>query len=164
LTRHAALNLACLLEVGQQAKCTISKILLIKDSNQAQVQPSSFGDRYCLSVKSRKLSVATVSVWVHLEQETPSIFFYELLNARNKKLSPYEQCTRTKYQRFVNKALRSAFKKRIISMPTLLQGLHMMSLTKSVPNGLKPRKCKCMSRRLSPTFPKKTRSKTKLQG
>jgi hypothetical protein len=69
---------------------------------------------------------------MHLEQETPSIFFYELLNARKKK--PHNELhTRTNFQCFVNEALRSAFKKLIVSMPTLLRGLHTMSLAKSVP-------------------------------
>ena len=47
----------------------------------------------------------------------------------------------TKFQRFFNKVLHSAFKKLILSMPTLLRGLHTMSLVKSVPEGLKPREC-----------------------
>jgi hypothetical protein len=49
---------------------------------------------------------------------------------------------RTSFQRFLNEMLRSPFKKLIISMPNLLQGLHTMSLTKSVPEGLNPQECK----------------------
>ncbi len=49
---------------------------------------------------------------------------------------------RTKFQHFLNQALRSSFKKLIVSTPLLLQGLHMMRLLKSVPEGLKPRECK----------------------
>jgi hypothetical protein len=50
--------------------------------------------------------------------------------------------TRTSFQRFLKKMLRSPFKKLIVSVPNLLSGLHTMSLTKSVPKGLKPRECK----------------------
>ncbi len=48
---------------------------------------------------------------------------------------------RTNFQRFINQVPRSSFKKLIVSMPLLLQGLHMMSLLKSVPEGLEPREC-----------------------
>jgi hypothetical protein len=37
---------------------------------------------------------------------------------------------------------RSSFKKLIVSTPLLLQGLHTMSLAKSVPDGFKPQECK----------------------
>ncbi len=42
----------------------------------------------------------------------------------------------------LSKAPRSSFKKLIISTPSLQQGLHKMSLAKSVPDGLCPRECK----------------------
>jgi hypothetical protein len=61
-----------------------------------------------------------------------------------------EQRTRTNFQRFVNKAPRSAFKKLIIATPSLLQGLRTMSIAKSVPDGLKPRKYKCTKLREPP--------------
>ncbi len=70
------------------------------------------------------------------------IFSYESLNARKQKNTTDELHTRTKLQRFLNQAPRSSFKKLIVSMPSLLQGLHTMSLLKSVPEGLKPRECK----------------------
>jgi hypothetical protein len=50
--------------------------------------------------------------------------------------------TRTAFQRFINKTPHSTFKKLIVSTPALLRGLHTMSLSKSVPEGLNPRKCK----------------------
>ncbi len=49
---------------------------------------------------------------------------------------------RTKFQWFLSKALCSSYKKLIISTPLLLQGLHTMSLAKSVQDGRKPRECK----------------------
>ncbi len=58
------------------------------------------------------------------------------------KITTDELRTRTKFQRFLNKMPRSLFKKLIVSMPGLLQGLHTMSLTKSVPKGLNPQECK----------------------
>ncbi len=59
-----------------------------------------------------------------------------------KKNPTNELCMRTKFQRFLNKAPCSSFKKLISSMPLLLQGLCTMCLTKSVPDGLKPQECK----------------------
>jgi hypothetical protein len=50
--------------------------------------------------------------------------------------------TRTTFQRFLNETLHSPFKKLIVSTPGLLQGLHTMSLAKSVPQGLNPQECK----------------------
>jgi hypothetical protein len=61
--------------------------------------------------------------------------------------------TRTKFQRFLNKVLRSSFKKLVVSTPSLLQGLHMMSLTKSIPEGLKPQECECTKLREPPPVP-----------
>jgi hypothetical protein len=46
------------------------------------------------------------------------------------------------FLRFVTQALRSSFKHLIMTSPTLLQGLHKMSMLKMVPDGLKPRECK----------------------
>jgi hypothetical protein len=60
----------------------------------------------------------------------------------SKKNPIIELRTRTNFQRFLNKASHSFFKKLITSMLLLLQGLRMMSLVKSVPNGLKPQECK----------------------
>jgi hypothetical protein len=59
----------------------------------------------------------------------------------NEKITTKELLTRTNFQRFLNQALHSSFKKLIVSMPSLLQGLHTMSLLKSVPEGLKPQEC-----------------------
>jgi hypothetical protein len=69
-------------------------------------------------------------------------FSYKLLNARKQKKTTNELLTRTKFQCFLNQAPHSTFKKLIVSMPSLLQGLHTMSLLKSVPEGLQPQECK----------------------
>ncbi len=58
------------------------------------------------------------------------------------KITMDKLCTRTKFQQFLNKMPHSSLKKLIISMPGLLQGLHTMSLPKSVPKGLNPQECK----------------------
>jgi hypothetical protein len=59
-----------------------------------------------------------------------------------KKICTDKLSARTKFLRFLNQAPSSSFKKLIVTSPSLLQGLHQMSLLKSVPEGLKPRKCK----------------------
>jgi hypothetical protein len=61
---------------------------------------------------------------------------------RNKKNPTDKLGTRTNFQRFVNEAPCSSFKKLLVSMPSLLRGLGTKSLAKSVPDGLKPHKCK----------------------
>jgi hypothetical protein len=58
-----------------------------------------------------------------------------------KKKTTNELRTRTNFQRFLNQVPRYSFKKLIVSMPSLLQGLHTMSLSKSVTEGLKPQEC-----------------------
>ncbi len=59
----------------------------------------------------------------------------------NKKNTTDELFTRTNFQHFLNQAPRFSFKKLIVSTPLLLQGLHTMSLLKSVPDRLKPQEC-----------------------
>jgi hypothetical protein len=59
-----------------------------------------------------------------------------------KKITTDKLRTRTSFQRFLNKTPHSLFKKLIISTPNFLQGLRMMSLAKSVPEGLIPQECK----------------------
>ncbi len=54
---------------------------------------------------------------------------------------------------FLSKTLHSSFKKLIVSTPLLLQGLHTMSLAKSVPDGLKPQECKILRLREPPHVP-----------
>jgi hypothetical protein len=50
--------------------------------------------------------------------------------------------TRNNFLCFITQAPSSGFKKLIVTSPTLLQGLHQMSLLKMVPDGLKPQECK----------------------
>jgi hypothetical protein len=79
----------------------------------------------------------------YLEPEMALFFFLRFAQCRKtKKISTDELHTRTKFQWFLNEAPRSSFKKLIVSTPLLLQGLHIMSLAKLVPEGLKPRECK----------------------
>ena len=51
------------------------EILLYKENTQAQEQPSSFGDRYCLSFKSRKVLVTQVSVGRFKSKKRRPTFF-----------------------------------------------------------------------------------------
>jgi hypothetical protein len=70
-----------------------------------------------------------------------AVEIFSSLNARKQKNTTNELLMRTNFQRFPNQAPRSSFKKIVVSMPSLLQGLHLMSLLKSVPEGLKPQEC-----------------------
>jgi hypothetical protein len=63
------------------------------------------------------------------------------LTQENKKNTTDKLRTRTNFQRFLNQAPHSSFKKLIVSSPSLLRDLHTMSLSKSVPEGLKPQEC-----------------------
>ncbi len=45
------------------------------------------------------------------------------------------------------------FKELIVTSPTLLRGLHTMSMTKTVPDGLKARECKQIKLREPPPVP-----------
>jgi hypothetical protein len=69
------------------------------------------------------------------------LFPYESLNARKQKNTTNKLLTRKKFQNFLNQAPYLFFKNLIVSTPLLLQGLHRMSLLKSVPEGLKPQEC-----------------------
>ena len=71
-------------------------------------------------------------------------FPYESLNVRKQQITTNKLLTRTTFQRFLNQAPCLSFKKLTVSMPSLLRGLHTMSLLKSlksVPEGLKPQEC-----------------------
>ncbi len=70
-----------------------------------------------------------------------------------EKIRTNKQHTRTDFQRFISETPRSSFKKLILSTPKLLGGLHTMSLSKSVPEGLNP--CECERTKLCkpPPFP-----------
>jgi hypothetical protein len=81
------------------------------------------------------------------------IFSYESLNARKQKNTTNKLLTRTHFQWFLNQAPCLSFKKLIISTPSLLQGLHTMSLLKSVPERLKPRECGHTKLREPPPVP-----------
>jgi hypothetical protein len=75
------------------------------------------------------------------------------LNARFEKASTNVLPTRTQFQWFLSNTLRSSFKKLVLSTPSLLQGLHSMSLAKLVPNSLKPQECKRLRLREPPPVP-----------
>ncbi len=125
----------------------------------------------CYSPTSSQTRVLIVqaSVAAYL-QDLPSRFFsYELLNARKQK-KYYQRATyEDKISMFPQPSTALSFKKLIISMPSLLRGLHTMSILKSlksVPERLKPRECKrtkLVSHRLSPTYLRRMRYKKRLQ-
>ncbi len=126
------------------------EILLSKSNHQAQEQPSSFGDQYCLLFKSRKELVAWVSVGHFKSKKRHSTFFsYK----ETGKITRDKPRTRTKFQQFLNKMPCSPFKQLIVSTSGLLQGLHMMSLAKSVPKEFNPQECKQTKLREPPPVP-----------
>jgi hypothetical protein len=86
----------------------------------------------------------------YLQDSQLRFFSYESLNARKQKNTTNKLLMRTNFQRFLNQVPRLSFKKLIISTPSLLHGLHTMSLLKSVPEGHKPRECKHTKLRESP--------------
>jgi hypothetical protein len=90
-------------------------------------------------------------------QDLPSRFFStSRLTQENNKITTNELLMRTNFQRFLNQVPRLSFKKSIISTPLLLQGLHTMSILKSlksVPEGLKPQECECTKLREPPPVP-----------
>jgi hypothetical protein len=88
-------------------------------------------------------------------QDLPSKNYFPTsrLTLEVKKITTNELHTRTKFLHFLNQAPHSLFKKLIVSMPTLLQGLHMMSILKSVPEGLKPQECERVKLRKPPPVP-----------
>jgi hypothetical protein len=57
------------------------------------------------------------------------------------------------FLKFVTQARRSRFKQLILTSPLLLQGLRKMSMSKMVPDHLKPRECKRIKLREPPPVP-----------
>jgi hypothetical protein len=91
---------------------------------------------------------------VYLEQEMPSFFPLQFAECKKpRKITTNKLLTRTKFQRFLNKALLFSFKKLVVSTQSLLQGLHTISLAKSVPKGLKPQECERTKLREPPPVP-----------
>jgi hypothetical protein len=89
----------------------------------------------------------------YFEQELPLFFSYDLLNVRKQKNTTDKLLTNTKFQCFLNKVLHYSFKKLVISMPSLLQGLHTMSLAKNVPDRLMLQEWECTKLREPPPVP-----------
>ncbi len=111
--------------------------LLNKDDLQATGTISTF-----FSSQGRVFVLRVSRRGTYLEPKVRSLFSATICSMQEiKKINTNGLLTRTKFQWFLSKAPRSTFKKLIISTPLLLQGLHMMSLAKSVPDGLKPQEC-----------------------
>ncbi len=119
------------------------KILLTKNNSKLKAhnpQASATGTDFPAS--QAQVLVLPSLCWAYYKQETPSIIFPMIRSSQEaKKITTDKLHTRTSFQWFLNKIPGSPFKKLIISMPNLLQGLRTMSLAKSVPNGLNPQEC-----------------------
>jgi hypothetical protein len=110
---------------------------MLKNNPQASGTSTDF-----LANQGRVL-VARVSVGqVKSKKSRQKIFLRVAISKKSRKICTDELHTRTAFQWFINKMPRSTFKKLIVSTPALLRGLHTMSLSKSVPEGLNPRECK----------------------
>jgi hypothetical protein len=121
LTRCAALNLAYLLEVGQQAYCTISKFVYTGTTPSSRHDPQASKTGTDFPASQAQVLVLPSLCWAYYEQEMPSSFFPTICSMREaKKITTDELHTRTSFQRFLNKTPHSPFKKLIVSMPNLL--------------------------------------------
>ena len=74
-TTHAALNLACLLEVGQQAWCTILKFTYQEQLTSSSYDPQASGTGTDFTAIQARVLVLPSLRWVFHEQETASNFF-----------------------------------------------------------------------------------------
>ncbi len=130
------------------------EILLSKNNHQAQERPSSFGDRYCLSFKSMKVLVTQVSVGC-----------FKPTKKREKLLG-------TSYVRGpnFNGSSTKCHVLRSSNLSSQCQGYYKGYIWWALRN-LSPRDSthknasepSYVSHRMSPTSPRKTRSKKKLQ-
>jgi hypothetical protein len=74
-TRHTALNLACLLEVGQQAWCTILKFTYQEQPTSSSYDPQASGTGTDFPSTQAQVLVSPSLCWALHKQEMPSIFF-----------------------------------------------------------------------------------------
>ncbi len=92
LTRHAALNLACLLEVGQQAQYTISKFFQTRTTIKLKNDPQVLGTGTAFLSSQGRYQLHETPLGTSRARNAVDFFSYELLNARNKKKS-YQRAT-----------------------------------------------------------------------
>jgi hypothetical protein len=133
----------------------VHNLQIHKQGSKIQEHLSSVGVLQPYFKASKGISLTSLHRSV-LTRFAVEFFSTSCLMQENKNIITNKLLTRTKFQRFLNQALRSSFKKLIVSMPSLLQGLHTMSILKSlksVPEGLKPRECKRTKLREPPPVP-----------
>jgi hypothetical protein len=76
------------------------------------------------------------------------------LTQEKRKIPTDELPTRNPdFLQFVTQTPRSRFKHLILTSPSLLQGLRKMSMSKMVPDGLKPQECERVKLRKPPPVP-----------
>ena len=86
----------------------------------SRYDPQASGTSIDFLLSQARVLVLPGLLWAYFEQERSKKNPYDMLNARNEKNTTNKLLTRTDFQRFVNKAPHSAFKKLIVSMPSLL--------------------------------------------
>jgi hypothetical protein len=135
--RHAPLTLCVYLRLAIRPSAQFAD-----SPNKNDLQ--AMGTGTALSASHGGVLVPRVSGVAYLDPKV-QLFFPTICSMQEiKKITSNELYTRTNFQQFLNlnEAPQSSLKKLIVSSPLLLQGLHMMSLAKSVPDGLRPRQCK----------------------
>ncbi len=124
-------------------------------NSSKQGQPPSNGDLiYLFSSQGRVLFLQVSCRGTYLESRWRP-FFLKLLAQRKNQENSYRRSTYKDQISIVpqQNSVCSSLKKLIVSTPLLLQGLHTMSLAKSVPDDLKPQECKRLCLREPPPIP-----------
>jgi hypothetical protein len=121
----------------------VHNLQIHEQSSKIQEHPSSVGVLQPYVNSSKGISFTSLR-WGVLTRFAVEIFPLRVAECKKtKKNTTNKLLMRMNFQCFLNQAPRSSFKKLIVSTPSLLRGLHTMSLLKSVPEGLKPQECKC---------------------
>jgi hypothetical protein len=135
-TRHAHLTLRINLRLADRPRAQFA-------NSTIQGQFPSNEDQICPFSSQGRVFIVQVSRHGAYLAKGTLLFSATICSMQeNKKIHTNILLTRTKFQLFLSKAPCSSVKKLIVSTPLLLQGLHTMSLAKSVLDRLKSRECK----------------------
>jgi hypothetical protein len=145
-TRHAQLTSRVYLRLAIRPSAQFANLLTRTTSKQQGPLLPFF--------KSRKGISCTNLHPCILRARSTVVFFPTTCSMQETKKNYYQQATyKDQIPMVLNEAPHSSFKKLIVLMSLLLQGLHMMSLEKSVPEGLKPQECERTKLREPPPVP-----------
>ncbi len=105
------------------------------------------------SASEKLQGLEVLSVWNSLCRSTSRALDDVVAKISSYVQLPMDAPTRTNFQRFASNPPLSSFKKLILLTLRLLHNLHMMSLVKAVPDGLKGCKCKRITLHKRPPIP-----------